>query len=406
MTDLPPFSFYRLLIGTLVLAGTSVGAGMLAIPVATGGYGLAPALTTTFITWLFMTITGLMFLEVTLWMPKGANLTSMASRYLGKTGKVISIISFLFLYYCLEVSYISGGSQLIVASLKNFFGADIPPTAATLFFTGAIAAIAICGTAWAGQINLLLMACLVLTYGLVINSGFETINLANQSWGKWEHAYWAFPVLFSAFGYHNIIPTLCNYHKRQKNELRLAILLGTTLTLIIYILWQWIVIGSLTSSQIAQTAQMDIPISITLAQVIQHPQLPAFILIFSVCALITSFLGVSLSMLDFLSDMVGHKQTPKLRFILGLFTFVPSAFWALKYPNIFQSAIAIAGGIGESILNAAIPAMMLFVGTYFYAHKTTAAWIKNKTLVFAILLFSSFIFLLECYEIILDYMLH
>lgn len=399
MNKATPFSLYRLLIGTLVLAGTSVGAGMLAIPVATGGFGIFPAATTTIITWLLMMITGLMFLEVNLWMPKEANLTSMAQKYLGPSGKVISIISFLFLYYCLEVSYISGGSQLFSVMVKDFLGLDLSISMATICFTGVVAFIAVIGTALAGQINLILMAALILTYTMIIVLGFDVVDSQNLSIGKWKEAYWAFPVLFGAFGYHNIIPTLCNYHKRQATELRLAIILGTTITLVIYLLWQWIVIGALTSQQIALTAQKDIPISITLAQVVEHAQLPLFILIYSSCALITSFLGVSLSMIDFLSDMLGRKQTKLLRVILGFVTFVPSAFWALKHPNVFQSAIAVAGGIGESILNAIIPALMLFIGVYYKQMKATQQWITSKALIAAIFIFSALIFFLEVIEI-------
>ncbi|MES2272690.1 MAG: aromatic amino acid transport family protein, partial [Chlamydiota bacterium] len=50
--------------GTLLVAGTSIGAGMLALPVVTASGGFLPALFVYFLCWLFMTCTGLLLLEI------------------------------------------------------------------------------------------------------------------------------------------------------------------------------------------------------------------------------------------------------------------------------------------------------------------------------------------------------
>ena len=81
--------FKNLLSGSLLIAGTSIGAGMLGIPLITGQAGLKPALLITVVTWIYMLMTGLLFLEVTLWMPKGSNVLSMAKRFLGPKGQWI-----------------------------------------------------------------------------------------------------------------------------------------------------------------------------------------------------------------------------------------------------------------------------------------------------------------------------
>ena len=81
-------TFGHLVGGTLLVAGTSIGVGMLALPVATASGGLIPSLFVYLLCWLFMLGTGLLILEACIWMPKGANLITLSSRLLGKWGKV------------------------------------------------------------------------------------------------------------------------------------------------------------------------------------------------------------------------------------------------------------------------------------------------------------------------------
>src|SRR3989344_6702092 len=49
--------------GTLLIAGTAVGVGMLALPVATGPGGFIPSITIYLICWAFMLCTGLLLVE-------------------------------------------------------------------------------------------------------------------------------------------------------------------------------------------------------------------------------------------------------------------------------------------------------------------------------------------------------
>src|SRR3990167_8675368 len=87
--------------GTLLISGTIIGAGMLGMPLVTAQGGFWPAFIITAFVWLFMYMTGLLFLECTLWMHSGANVISMSRRFIGHKGKIFSAGMFIFLYYCL-----------------------------------------------------------------------------------------------------------------------------------------------------------------------------------------------------------------------------------------------------------------------------------------------------------------
>src|SRR5690606_10371696 len=97
--------FNKTLSGTLLIAGTAIGAGMLGIPLLTAKAGFLPALGITTSVWLFMLATGFLYLEATLWMHDGANILSMSRRFLGRGGKLLAGGTFLFLYYCLMTAY-------------------------------------------------------------------------------------------------------------------------------------------------------------------------------------------------------------------------------------------------------------------------------------------------------------
>jgi ABC-type Na+ efflux pump permease subunit len=60
--------------GTLLISATTIGVGMLGLPVATGPGGFMPATFIYLLTWFFMLCTGLLLLEVCTWMPNEANL--------------------------------------------------------------------------------------------------------------------------------------------------------------------------------------------------------------------------------------------------------------------------------------------------------------------------------------------
>jgi len=99
--------------GTLIIAGTSIGGGVLALPILTALGGFLPAVLIYFLCWLFMAGTGLLFMEIFLWSDKEINLVSMAKMTLGRGGQIISWVLYIFLFYSLTVAYIAGGGGLV-----------------------------------------------------------------------------------------------------------------------------------------------------------------------------------------------------------------------------------------------------------------------------------------------------
>ena len=74
----------RTLGSVFIVAGTTIGAGMLAMPLAAAGVGFGVTLVLLFMLWAVMCYTALLLLEVYQHVPADTGLGSVARRYLGR----------------------------------------------------------------------------------------------------------------------------------------------------------------------------------------------------------------------------------------------------------------------------------------------------------------------------------
>jgi len=354
----PQSFFSKVLSGTSLIAGTTIGAGMLGIPLLTAKAGFYPALLITGLVWLFMLATGLALIEASLWMPSGSNVLTMAGRLLGGKGRFFAGSLFLFLYYCLMVAYIAGGAPIFASMLHL----PIPGPLASVIFAGLFGAIVFRGVRSIDRVNLVLMLGLVVSYIFMVSLGANVVSGERFFFLNLPAAFGAAPVLFSAFGYHNMIPSLCSYLDRDAKALKLSVILGTSVAFVVYVVWQWLVIGCVPLEAIAAAKAAGQPASAVLQGVVQHPWLGRCADAFAFFALVTSFLGVALSMADFIKD--GLRKYNIKRFAPTLLAFLPPLGIVLIDPTIFDRALGVAGGFGEAFLNGLLPVLLVWIGRY------------------------------------------
>lgn len=352
-----------LLSAILLITGTCIGAGMLALPFVTAFSGFLPAFLIGLASWLFMMATGLLFLEATLWLPDGANVISIARHFLGKTGQWIGAILFLFLYLCLMVSYIDEGSSLF-QSFSNAVFPSIEQPILLGIFSLIFGLLVLIGTQVVSSVNRYLVFGLVASYILILILGIKNVKAPHVQRADWSLWYIAAPTLFSAYGYHNILPTISTYLKRDPKKLRQAVIIGTTIPFVVYTLWQLLIIGSVPVEHIDTITSMKVRSFELLGLATNSMFLKILGQSFAFFAIVTSLLGVALSMVDFLGDGLQVKRSGLTRVFLTAAVFIPPTLFASTYPGIFVEAIGIAGGIGEAILNGAMPILMVWVGRY------------------------------------------
>lgn len=342
-----------------------------------------------------MLATGLLFFEATLWMHEGANVLTMTKRFLGDIGKWAGGISFLFLYYCLMVSYISGVCPLLTIDTGIFSYTTACFLAAALF-----GLLIFWGTRAVDRINWLLMIGAIVSFIALVAFGSSQVNMQLLARSDWRFFFAAAPVLFSAYGYHNIVPTVTFYLRRNRSKMRKAIFFGTLLPFVIYSIWEWLIIGTMEPQLIEQAARDGVPITYALQQIAGHPWISVLGGFFGVFALVTSLLGVALSMVDFLGDGLNMKRYGWHRLFLTLLVFVPPTIFAALNPGIFLTAIGIAGGYGEAILNGILPVCMVWVGRYHLRLDGERELFGGKTMLAILFALSVAMILLESYYLL------
>jgi tyrosine-specific transport protein len=347
--------------GTLLVAGTCIGGGMLALPVLTSMGGFIPSLALYLVCWAFMICTGLLYLEACHWMEGESNIISMAEKTLGPIGKAATWVVYLFLFYCLTVAYVVGCGNLLIQVLP------IPEWAGSILFVALFAPFIFAGAKAVGKINFYLMIGLGVSYIAFVILGYKFVNSELLVPKDWSLSILALPVAFTSFGYQGIIPTLNTYMNRDIIKTRIAIIIGSFIPLIAYIIWQWLILGIVPAygeGGLVEAMKNGQNAVVPLKNFINNPNVLILGQFFAFFALTTSFFGVTLGLLDFLADGLNVEKNNKGKFFLSLIVFLPPLLIAIVNPNIFLMALDFAGGYGAALLLGLLPILMVWSGRY------------------------------------------
>lgn len=385
--------------GTLLVAGTTIGGGVLGLPVLTNQAGFFPSLGIYIACWLFMASTGLLFLEIALWMKDEANIVSMAERTLGTGGKVIAWALYLFLFYCLTLAYIVGIGNLLVEALQG--AVSLTNGQGQLLFLLIATPLIYIGTKVIGRLNIPLMIGLGLSYLTFIFLGYQHVNFDYLMRMEWSQVWIALPICFVAFAYHGIIPTLVHYMERDVKQIRGAILIGSFLPLITYVIWQWLILGIIPAhgpGSLMEALEHGENAIQPLRNILNIPNLYIVGQFFAFFALITSFFGVTLGLMDFLADGLKIEKKGIKKVLLCLLVIVPPLLIAISYPHLFLTALGYAGGFGSALLLGLLPIIMVWRGRYHLGLKNEYQAAGGKPF---LILLAAFVLIELCCEIIL-----
>jgi tyrosine-specific transport protein len=378
-------TFGHLVGGTLLVAGTSIGVGMLALPVATASGGFIPSLFVYLLCWIFMLCTGLLILEACIWMPKNANLITLSSRLLGKWGKVACWVLYLFLFSCLMIAHIAGGGGVV----SDLSGGTLPHWLGTIIYVLIFSPVVYFGALWVDRFNLVLMVGIAITYIFFVTSSVHYVTPSLLTRMNWGQVWWGLPVVFTAFGYQSLIPTLFNYMNRTVSKVRLALILGTTIPLVIYVIWEFLILGIVPfegDGGLLQALKKGESAVNPLGNYIHNPALLTIGRAFAFFAMTTSYLGISIAFVDFLLDGLKLSKKGTSKAIICAVIFLIPLLIDLTNPHLFISALHIAGGIGVALLLGAMPIVMVWAGRYYEGHSLMHQQLPGGKITLALLL--------------------
>ncbi|WP_019277661.1 aromatic amino acid transport family protein [Vibrio coralliilyticus] len=349
----------KVLGSTLIIAGTTIGAGMLALPLASAGIGFTTSLIIMVALWALMAYTALLMVELHQHADASATLHTLAKQFLGQKGKWVASFSMLFLFYSLCAAYIAGGGAQFGERILQFTGVEISGMTSTVIFTIVVAAVVTIGTGTVDKVNRVLFTIKLIAMAMVLTFLAPNVTESYLLSMPVEQGLVvaAIPVIFTSFGFHGSIPAIVNYLDGNTPSLRKAIIVGSSIPLIIYVFWQIVTLGVVSQDALVDNQGLSGLIS-TLSTKVHQSGLGQTIGVFADLALLTSFLGVSLGLFEFLGDSFNKKKAASSRIVVGAITFVPPMGFALFYPQGFIMALGYAA-IALAILAIFLPIMMV-----------------------------------------------
>ena len=216
-----------------LIAGTALGAGVLAFPVATAEIGFVPSAVALIPAWIYMTMSGLLLAEL--------HLNRMAETgkvqhqlldlvNLGKPWNAVATGSLLAVEYALVAFYLS---QQQVTELGN-----------PILFAGVL------GSAVAGfsskvrqNMNAVLFASALLAFGAAtVTSGSISVSslLTDQ---HPELVLNCLPILFMSLVYQSVVPTVVSQLEGDRTKITQAVIGGTTLPFLTMLIWNAFSLG-------------------------------------------------------------------------------------------------------------------------------------------------------------------
>lgn len=356
----------------MLVAGTCIGSGMIALPMVLAKLGLVLSIVLMLVIWFVMYYTSLVNLELNLQAGRGLSLGSLGRIYSGWGAKVIGTISLKLLSYALLAVFIYGGASI----LKELMAANWGVTrfsfdGIALTITLATFAMLLLPLRWIDYANRLLFFALLVIVGVLI-VGLAWLakgsNLPYWPEAKNSLSVWAsvVPVVFTSFGFQVIFHTLTNYCHKDKNVLKQAFFWGSLIPAIIYIFWTGSVLSVVHQADPAfyqQMASGDVEVG-KLVQVlsgISHWEgIQQCVWWISLLAIVTSIIGVGVGLCDSLREMMAELIPNHYlrKGVAALITLLPPFLVVIYVPNAFIAALGFAGMI-LAIIAVLLPIYLL-----------------------------------------------
>ncbi|MBD2561173.1 MULTISPECIES: amino acid permease [Nostoc] len=353
---------------TALIAGTTVGAGILALPAVTMPSGIVPSTSGLIAVWLYALVSGSLVAEVTLNTMRTEGRASIGflgivEKILGKLGARLAGGAYLFMHYALLVAYITEGGEILGSAVAKVWGAQILPTwVGTTTFTLLFGGIMYLGREkFIEKLNSAFVGIVIVSFlGLLFLAGGH-IQSAQLLFQNWSALGSAISVMSVALFFQNVVPLVVTQLEGDARKIRQSIFFGSVIPLIMFLAWNAVILGSVSSDMLHVTSggrTVFDPLQILRAGGAGE-WLGVLVSIFSEFAIATSFIGFVYGLLDLFKDifLIAQGKLSSRLPLYSLVLFPPMTLGTLN-PSIFFTALDYTGTFSISVLGGIIPALM------------------------------------------------
>eukprot|EP01023_Acetabularia_acetabulum_P018374 TRINITY_DN19280_c1_g1_i1.p2 TRINITY_DN19280_c1_g1~~TRINITY_DN19280_c1_g1_i1.p2 ORF type:complete len:301 (+),score=63.97 TRINITY_DN19280_c1_g1_i1:133-903(+) len=210
------------------------------------------------------------------------------------------------------------------------------------------------------NINTLCLGIAVAAFLFLLYIGGGAIKFSSLLARNWSASVATLPIMVVAFCYHNMVPSLLNYVGNARDAVY-AVVGGSAIPLFMYISWEVVILGALKQGGGVQKLTGDKIVAGMRA--VAGEWATKALNCFSLFAIVTSFLGVTMGCVDFIQDLMGDndndQMSSKLKSIT--ITLLPALVIALSAPSVFYAAMEFSGTL-RMVLFGVIPVLMVWRG--------------------------------------------
>ena len=360
------FRFFPILGGTTLVAGTAIGAGMLALPMASAGMWFSWSIGLMLVSWIIMLRSSQALLEVSMHFKPGHSFHTMVRELLGPRWSFVNGFAVAFVLYTLVYAYVSGGGSIIAQSITSITGDAPPRLLNSLIFALLLTIFIWWGSEAVDRFSILLVGGMVVSYfisisGMMTHLRVDTLLDRNGSGGEMIFLWGAVSTYLTSFCFHASVPSLIKYMGKEPRTIDASLRYGTIVALVCYVSWLTAADGSISRADFKGVIEAGGNVGDLMGAAGNN--LKSFFILrilegFSLLAVATSFLGAGLGLFDYMADLCNFDNSRSGRTKTLLVTFVPPILGGLVWPDGFLPAIGWAG-LASAFWAVIIPALLL-----------------------------------------------
>ncbi|MBK2095270.1 amino acid transporter [Francisella philomiragia] len=340
-------------IGSIFLIiGTSLGGGILAIPMILSSFGVVIGCIIMFLMWLLMTYSTLAVAEACLHFESGISYLGLAHKLFKKPGVILVYICAFGILYGMLAAYISAiGSSFESLLDINYIIIEI---SFVILFGGFI----LKGTGpaeWLNRVFLTVKLIIILFTILLLFKSISISKLDSYSFGTLKEVIVTLPILATTFSAHIIVPSVVNYVGPHPKDIRRIIIVASLIILAIYVCWIVSIFGNIAiygdKNSFAEVLKsLNSEDSVTqliyiLKANIQSSEVITLIYTFITISVTTAFITLSLALKDLILDRfkMNNLSTLSKNILLSFLLFMLPIILNYYFKKLFLIALSVVG---------------------------------------------------------------
>lgn len=354
----------------LLVAGTCIGGGTIAIPMVLAKLGIMPSIIITILMWLLNYYPSLVGAELNLRSEQGLSLGELGKNFFGKGAQIIGEISVKVLSYAALTMYLCGASSIIQKLVEEYFRCEVSIIIieTCIAITGMI--LLLYPLKIISAVNNLIFSGLIIVFLTLLGIMMGFTDYTNMPWivnPTPRDVLSVCPVIFASFGYQLILHTLRDYCEKDAKILKRSIFIGSSIPALIYIVW------SITSLSAVFRANPDF-FALTvagkigvgefvkeLANISSFSHFQVMVWWMSIFAILTSFIGVSIGLAGSLNLTLKKriKVVAMRKLSASIITVMSAYIIAAIIPNAFIKILGFTGAM-VVVIGILLPVYLLF----------------------------------------------